>query len=506
MKDPQFVILDLGSQYTEIIGREILALGFKNIILKSKDIENYLKSHQVKGIILSGGSKSVYDSDAPYISPDIFNLGVPILGICFGMQYISYRKDKTSVLGSQKLGKEYGPIEVEIEDSQLFIGLDKKLKVWASHGDIVAKVPEGYKVIAKSENVIEAIENKEENVYAVQFHPEVIETEDNNLILKNFTEKICGAIHDWESKDIIKNIQDEVVKEIGDGIGAIGVSGGVDSTTLAAVLSPVLKEKLFCFFIDTGGMREGEVEEVQEACKQAGINLHIIDAKKEFLENLKEVIDAEEKRRKFKEVYAPIFKKVIKENGITHIMQGTLATDLIESGHKGMAATIKSHHNVGLDFGIQELMPFQKLFKHEVRAIARNIGLPKAISERKPFPGPGLYVRVVGTEINEGILNKLRTADKIVNDILIKEPFYGGISQVVVAILGSKTVGVQGDGRSYEYPVVVRCVSTSDFMTVRGFEIPSEIRKKIISEVTKHGFNRVFFDETPKPPATTELE
>ena len=506
MKDPQFIILDLGSQYTEIIGREILALGFKNVILKSKEIEDYLKSHQVKGIILSGGSKSVYDTDAPYISSDIFSLGVPVLGICFGMQYIAYREDKTSVVGSLKLGKEYGPIEVDLEESVLFKGLSKKLKVWASHGDIVAKVPKGFKIIAKSENVIEAIENTKENIYAVQFHPEVIETEDNNLILKNFLENICQGVSDWESKDIIKHIQDEVVKEIGDGKGAIGVSGGVDSTTLAGVLSPVLKDKLFCFFIDTGGMREGEVEEVSNACASAGIKLYIIDAKKEFLENLKGVIDAEEKRKKFKEVYTPIFKKVIQENNITHIMQGTLATDLIESGHKGMATTIKSHHNVGLDFGIKELMPFQKLFKHEVREIARNIGLPNSISERKPFPGPGLYVRVVGTEINENLLNKLRTADKIVNDILSQEPFYGGISQVVVAILGSKTVGVQGDGRSYEYPVVVRCVSTSDFMTVRGFEIPSETRKKIISQVTKHGFNRVFFDETPKPPATTELE
>lgn len=506
MKDPQFIILDLGSQYTEIIGRELLALGFKNVILKSGDIEDYLKNHTVKGIILSGGSKSVYDADAPYISSDIFNYGVPILGICFGMQYISYRKDKSSVIGSEKLGKEYGPIEINLEESELFSGLDKKLRVWASHGDVVAKVPEGYRIIAKSENVIEAIENKEERVYAVQFHPEVIETEDNNLILKNFTENICKGITDWKSEDIIKTIQDEVLLEIGDGMGAIGVSGGVDSTTLAGVLSPVLKDKLFCFFIDTGGMREGEVEEVSTACKSAGINLHIIDAKKEFLSNLKGVTDAEEKRRKFKEAYTPIFKRVIQEQKITHIMQGTLATDLIESGHKGMATTIKSHHNVGLDFGIKELMPFQKLFKHEVREIARKIGLSKTISERKPFPGPGLYVRVVGAEIDENILNKLRVADKIVNNILLKEPFYEDISQVVVAILGSKTVGVQGDGRSYEYPIVVRCVSTSDFMTVRGFEIPTEIRKKIISEVTKHGFNRVFFDETPKPPATTELE
>lgn len=505
MTDSQFIILDLGSQYTQIIGREVLALGYKNIILKPEKIEDYLKSHLVKGIILSGGAKSVYDSDAPKITEEIFNKGVPVLGICFGMQYISYREDKNSVTGSEKLSKEYGPITVKLSSSELFEGLDEELKVWASHGDVVNHAPVGFKEIARSENVIEAIENRDKKIYGVQFHPEVIETEDNNIILKNFI-NICGAEKDWEPKDVIKSIQDEVLKEVKDGVSAIGVSGGVDSTTLAGVLAPVLKDKLVCFFIDTGGMREGEVEEVKNACNRIGINLKIIDAKNDFLDAMKGVVDAEEKRKKFKEVYTPIFQKVIKENNVNYIMQGTLATDLIESGHLGDASTIKSHHNVGLDFGIKEIMPFSKLFKHEVREIARNIGMPKSISERKPFPGPGLYVRIVGIPPTEELLNKLRTADKIVNDILKNEPFYDEISQIVVALLGAKTVGVQGDGRSYEYPIVVRCVSTTDFMTVKGFEIPSVVRNKIISEVTKHGFNRVFFDETPKPPATTELE
>jgi GMP synthase (glutamine-hydrolysing) len=508
-EETQILIIDLGSQYTTIISRELLKLGIKNTIEKPEKIESYLKQNKnkLKGIILSGGAKSVYDTDAPIIPEEIFKMGYGVLGICFGMQYLAFKKDKNSVVGSKKEGKEYGPIEINItEDSLLFGGLSKKLKVWASHGDIVESVPNGFKTIATSENVIEAMEDKENKIYAVQFHPEVIETEDNNKILENFAFKICGCEKDWESTNVIKNIQTEVQKIVGDSKAAIGVSGGVDSTTLAGVLAPVLKEKLYAFLIDTGGMRYQEIEEVRKTCQQAGINLNVIEKSTEFFKNLENIIDAEEKRSKFKETYQKIYKEIIETNEITHILQGTLATDLIESGHLGDASTIKSHHNVGLDFGVKEITPFAHLFKYEVREIARSIGLSESISERKPFPGPGLFIRVVGVPVTEELVQKIRIADNIVNEILKKEEFYNEISQIVVALLGAKTVGVQGDSRSYEYPIVVRTVSTTDFMTIKGFEIPSEIRKKIISEVTKYGFNRVFFDETPKPPATTELE
>jgi GMP synthase (glutamine-hydrolysing) len=504
-EETQILVLDLGSQYTQIIGREILRLGVKNTILKPKDADAYLRSHKPKGIILSGGSASVYDAGAPKI-PDSVWRHSPVLGICYGMQYLAYRADKNSVGGGNKYGKEYGPVEISLGDSELFKDLSGKLKVWASHGDTVEKAPEGFKVIARSKDAIEAMENPEERLYAVQFHPEVIETEDDNKILENFVFKICHCGRDWQPGDIIKEIREETLAELGSGKAAIGVSGGVDSTTLAAILAPALRERLYAFFIDTGAMREGEPAEVLAACKKAGIDLHIVEAEKEFLEKLAGSTDAEEKRRLFKEAYQPIFKRIIEKEKITHVLQGTLATDLIESGHLGGAATIKSHHNVGLDFGVKEISPLGKLFKHEVRDIARAIGLDKSTSERKPFPGPGLYVRIVGVPANKELLDKVRKADKIVNDILKAEPFWPEISQVVIALLGSKTVGVQGDGRSYEYPVVVRAVSTSDFMTVKGFELPAETRRKIISEVTKHGFNRVFFDETPKPPATTELE
>lgn len=502
----QLLIVDLGSQYTQVIARELLGLGYKAVILAPRLVPEYLREHVVKGIILSGGAASVYDENAPVITEDIFTAGCPVLGICYGMQYIAYRSDKALVKGVDNHAKEYGPTEVLLSESMLFSGLPSTLKVWASHGDIVQQVPQGFKAIAYAGSVIEGIENTDAKIFAVQFHPEVTETQDDNKILQNFATTICHCDVDWQSTDVISLIQAEVIGLVGEGKAAIGVSGGVDSTTLAALLSPVLKEKLYAFFIDTGGMRFNEVEEVKSLCKNAGVDLHVIDAKKDFFNSLDGVTDAEEKRKKFKDAYAPIFKNVIKQNHITHILQGTLATDLIESGSLGNAQTIKSHHNVGLDFGIEEVTPFATLFKHEVRALARSIGLEAALSERKPFPGPGLFIRVVGVAVTEELIEKVRTADHIVTELLKKEPFYKDISQLVVALLGSKTVGVQGDNRSYQYPIVVRTISSTDFMTVKGVELPSEIRRSIITEVTKHGFNRVFFDETPKPPATTELE
>ena len=502
----QIIIVDLGSQYTQIIARELLSLGYKSIVLRTDSVSEYIKHSKPKGIILSGGSASVYDIDAPEIPEAIFQIGCPVLGICFGMQYMAYRENKTLVTGSEKQAKEYGPIEVSLQQSALFEGLKDKLKVWASHGDIVTEVPKGFKLIASSENVIEGIEDTKRMLYGVQFHPEVTDTEDDNLILKNFADKICNCITDWKSDNVIDDIRIQVVNTVGNGKAAIGVSGGVDSTTLAGLLAPIMKDKLYAFFIDTGAMREGEVDEVVGMCKIAGIDLHVIDAGQQFFDGIGDSIDAEDKRQKFKNAYKNIFKSVIEENNITHILQGTLATDLIESGHLGNAMTIKSHHNVGLDFGVVEVTPFAHLFKHEVRALARSIGLEASISERKPFPGPGLFIRVVGTPATRELVEKVRQADHLVNNILKKESFYKDISQIVVAILGSKTVGVQGDSRSYSYPVVVRTISSTDFMTVKGMEIPSDIRKSIITEITKHGFNRVFFDETPKPPATTELE
>ncbi len=261
---PQILILDLGSQYTQIIARELLRLGFKTLILKSDAMKEYLSHNKPKGIILSGGASSVYDADAPVVPEEIFKVGCPILGICYGMHYLAYREDHALVTGSEKQTKEYGPIDISLSKSILFEGLSETLRVWASHGDVVCDAPKGFQVIARSGNVIEGIEDKDRNLYAVQFHPEVTETEDDNKILKNFASTICGCVKDWESADVISTIRNEVLEAVGEGKAAIGVSGGVDSTTLAALLSPVMKDKLFPFFIDTGGMRYKEVEEVEE--------------------------------------------------------------------------------------------------------------------------------------------------------------------------------------------------------------------------------------------------
>mgnify|MGYP003455787188 FL=1 len=300
-KSAQIIILDLGSQYTQIIARELLNLGFKSLILKPDMAKAYLGDFTPKGIILSGGASSVYDIDAPIIPDEIFESGCPILGICYGMHYIAYHEDKSLVTGLEKQTKEYGPIDVTLGKSVLFDGLSDKLRVWASHGDVVREAPKGFKVIATSQNVIEAIEDAERKLYAVQFHPEVKDTEDDNMILNNFADKICGCRKDWESSNVIHDLQEEVKNIVGMGRAAIGVSGGVDSTTLAAILSPALKDKLYAFFIDTGAMRFGEVEEVKSMCKNAGIDLHVVDAKDEFFNSIGDSIDAEDKRKRFKE-------------------------------------------------------------------------------------------------------------------------------------------------------------------------------------------------------------
>lgn len=502
----QIIILDLGSQYTLIIAREVSAMGVKVHLLKPNEVNEYLKNNKPKGIILSGGSASVYEDGHPDIPQSIFDSGIPVLGICYGMQFMAHMTDAKAVTPDPHKNKEYGPIEVELEENELFAGTPKKLSAWASHGDVVNFAPSGFKVLAKSANAIQAMAHSEKPWYAVQFHPEVIETKDDNTILNNFVFNISKCIKDWFPENVISDIQKSVTDVATDGKVLIAVSGGVDSMTLASLLSPVLGDRMYAFFINTGGLRKGEAEQVMSNANDANINLHIIDKSDYFFDVLSKTTDAEEKRKVFKNVYKDTIKEIIKNENIKYIMQGTLATDLIESGAAGGSALIKSHHNVNLDFGIEEIMPFGHLFKHEVRDIARQLGLVN-VSERQPFPGPGLFIRIVGTPASRELIEIVKEADYIVTNILKEANLYNEISQLIVALLGVQTVGVGGDSRSYKYPIVVRAVSTTDFMTVQGYEIPSETRHKIISKLTSAGLtNRVFFDETPKPPATTEME
>jgi GMP synthase (glutamine-hydrolysing) len=436
---------------------------------------------------------------------------VPVLGICYGMQWLSYIHDKNSIHAARE-GKSYGPVQVNFSDSQskLFQGLKESVHAWASHGDSLKHAPEGFKITATSRDgtVIEAMESEGQKLWAVEFHPEVEETEDENIILQNFTENICGAEKDYSHKEVIEEIRSSTKKELGDGTAIIGVSGGVDSTTLAAILAPALGDKLRAFMIDTGGMRKDEVARVREIAERAGINLEVIDTYKDkFIARIGESIDAEEKRAHFREVYGEVFKELAKKYGASHMLQGTLATDLIESGGAGNSAKIKTHHNVGLDLGLKEIMPLQDFFKFEVRSLAREFKLDELLSGRQPFPGPGLYLRVVGVPVTSELLEIVREADHEVMEILKKHGVYDKIAQTIVALLGVNTVGVKGDGRVYGYSLVVRTVETTDFMTVKGFYLDKKICDEIVSTLIKHPkIVRVFFDWTSKPPATTEFE
>ncbi len=511
-KRAQILIVDLGSQYTQIIRRSLRYLGFHSVIVPPAEVLKWTEENPPKAIIFSGGTINISDSDVPQIPEEILHLGIPVLGICLGMQWIAYTHDKNSIQAVPE-GKSYGPVEVNFEDnprSVLFQNLDNKINAWSSHGDSVKNIPAGFRTIATSKGgvVTEAMECVEKNIYAVQFHPEVEETQDENIILNNFVSNICGCEKDYFPKDVIKEIQENTKNILGDGVAIIGVSGGVDSTALGAMLAPALGEKLKAFFIDTGGMRKGEVEKVQAIAKKAKINLEVINKYKDkFVQSIGTTIDAEEKRARFREVYGEVFKDVAHSYQATHMIQGTLATDLIESGSLGKSALIKTHHNVDLDLGLKEITPLADYFKFEVRSFAHEFGLDELVSKRQPFPGPGLYLRVVGVPVTDELLEIVREADDVVMEILKKYNLYEKISQTIVALLGTKTVGVKGDGRVYGYSIVVRTVETTDFMTVKGFYLPQEVCEEIISTLARHPkVVRVFFDFTPKPPATTEFE
>ena len=508
----QILIVDLGSQYTQIIRRSLRYLGFHSVILPPEKSLEWTKENKPKGIILSGGSASVYDSDAPIIPEELLNAKTPILGICYGMQWLAYIHDKDTI-HKAKEGKSYGPVEIDFGSGnrgKLFENLAESINAWSSHGDSVKSLPEGFVVTATSKDggVIEAMENIEKRLYTVQFHPEVEQTEDENIILNNFAKKICGCVEDYSKKDAIEEIIKSTKEALGDGTAIIGVSGGVDSTTLAAILAPALGEKLRAFFVDTGGMRKGEVEKVKEIAEKAKINLEVIDKyKNKFVKEVGKTTDAEEKREKFREVYGEVFQEVAKSYGATHMLQGTLATDLIESGKAGNSAMIKTHHNVDLDLGLEEIMPLSDFFKFEVREFAHEFGLDELVSQRQPFPGPGLYLRVIGVPVTEELLELVREADDEVKQILEKHGLYNKISQTVVALLGVNTVGVKGDGRVYEYSIVVRNIETKDLMTTKGFYLSPEVCEEITSTLVKHPkIVRVFYDFTSKPPATTEFE
>ena len=512
MEHTGIVILDFGSQYTQLIARRIRELHIYSEILPYNATIDEIKKHKPKGIILSGGPASVYHPDAPKPDERIFDLNIPILGICYGLQLLTQHFGGEVVKAERH---EYGRAELEILDHEdLFYGLPNEIHVWMSHGDRVTKLPEGFEPIARTYNApFAAIRNREKKIWGVQFHPEVSHTYLGKEILKSFAVRICGCSQDWTMGNFLKEKEQEI-KQLVDGKKAIcALSGGVDSSVAAVLVHNAIGDNLTCIFVDNGLLRKGEREQVEKTFRDHfHIPLVVVDAKERFLKALKGVTDPEKKRKIIGNLFIEIFEEEAKKiPDVEFLVQGTLYPDVIESvSVKGPSAVIKTHHNVG---GLPEKMnlkliePLRELFKDEVRELGKELGLPDEIIYRQPFPGPGLAIRIIG-EVNENDLNILREADAIVVEEIKKAGLYRDLWQSFAVLLPIHTVGVMGDYRTYEKVIAVRAVESTDGMTADWARLPYElldrIMRRIINEVK--GVNRVVYDITSKPPGTIEWE
>ncbi len=513
MKQVPIIVLDFGSQYTQLIARKLRESGVYTEVVPYREKIEDIKARKPQGIILSGGPASVYADDAYHPDDGIWELGLPILGICYGMQLI------TQHFGGEVLPAdhhEYGKakLHIEKEDSPIFKDVKQDSTVWMSHGDRAERLPEGFEVIGTSENSpYAAIADENRNIYAFQFHPEVHHSEEGVVMLKNFAKHICGCESTWNMGSFAKEKIAEIQKQVGDRKVLCGVSGGVDSSVVAALLHEALpKEQLVCVFVDQGLLRKDEAEQVQDMFKLLDIPLITIDAKEEFLNALKGVTDPERKRKIIGEKFIEVFdKEASKHTDVSFLAQGTLYTDVIESvSVKGPSKTIKSHHNVGglPDWMTFELVePLREIFKDEVRKLGLELGLPKHMIGRHPFPGPGLAIRVMG-EVNEEALRLLRESDAIMQEELRATGYYDKVWQAFTVLLNVQSVGVMGDNRTYDNTVCVRMVESVDGMTATFAHVPHDvlegISRRIINEID--GINRVVYDISSKPPATIEWE
>lgn len=506
----KIIVLDFGSQYNQLIARRIREMGVYSALLPHTIKASEIKAMEgIKGIVFSGGPKSVYDDDAFKVDEEIFNLGLPILGICYGMQ-LTAKYFKGEILSSPK--REYGKMNILIEDkSLLFKDLYDEEEVWMSHGDHVAKIPQGFKLLAKSQNgLVASIANEEKKIYCVQFHPEVRHTVNGNKMLHNFVFEICHANNNWSMKNYLDMQIEQIRKTVKDKKVLCGLSGGVDSTVVAVLLHKAIGHNLTCMFIDHGLLRQNEGDEVMAACRKFDMNVIRINAKERFLSKLQGVTDPEKKRKIIGNEFVYCFDEESRKLGdFDFLAQGTLYTDVIESG-TATAQTIKSHHNVGglpKDMKFKLIEPLNVLFKDEVRALGLEMGLPYEIVWRQPFPGPGLAIRIIG-DITEEKLEIVRKSDAILREEIASAGLDKEIWQYFTALTNMKSVGVMGDGRTYNYAIAIRAVTSIDGMTADWARIPydvlDKISRRIVNEVA--GVNRVLLDCTSKPPATIEFE
>ncbi|HUS18351.1 MAG TPA: glutamine-hydrolyzing GMP synthase [Terriglobales bacterium] len=510
------VILDFGSQYTQLIARRIRELKVFSVVLPCTASRDEIKGYSPVGIVLSGGPSSVYDADAPPMDERVLSLGLPLLGICYGLQLIVYKLGGKVVPASRR---EYGHAEVEVtQPSRLFQGLPEKMSVWMSHGDEAQQLPAGFTQVATTNNALAAIHNEEKNIWAVQFHPEVHHTKNGAALLRNFVFDICGARGDWTAQQFIDETVANVRKQVGETDHAIcALSGGVDSSVAAVLVSKAIAERLTCVFVNNGVLRKDEFAKVQTNLKgKLGLNLVAVDASERFLKKLVGVTDPEQKRKiiggefiaVFDEESERIRKQVVNVNWL---VQGTLYPDVIESSSvRGPSQTIKTHHNVGglpKDMKLKLIEPLRDLFKDEVRRIGKDLGMPDEILQRQPFPGPGLAVRILG-EVTPERVAILQSADEIVVTEIKNAGLYHSIWQSFAVLLPVMTVGVMGDQRTYAYTCAIRAVNSEDGMTADWVPLPYEVLRKISSRIVSEvrGINRVVYDVTSKPPGTIEWE